>query len=161
MDADQKKLTNIIRQYNLDPNWIFVKQGFRLIRKIGIDALAAHLGSPVEIQLSHVSQDGKTVVVKASAVMQNRKYSTFGEASPDNNKFPYPVNVAEKRARSRVILSALNIHGFVYGEDEIDFLLKSEKILEDRIRASQASVNATMDLIRKNKEKKKNGPKTL
>jgi hypothetical protein len=45
---------------------------------------------------------------------------SIGEASPSNNKNAYPYAMAEKRARDRVVLKLLGLHGSVYSEDEAD-----------------------------------------
>ena len=45
---------------------------------------------------------------------------SIGEAAPHNNKNEYPWAMAEKRARDRVILKLLGIHGEVYSEAEAD-----------------------------------------
>lgn len=50
-----------------------------------------------------------------------RKEWATGEASPKNNKNAYPWAMAEKRAKDRVILKLIGIHGLVYSEDEGDF----------------------------------------
>jgi hypothetical protein len=49
----------------------------------------------------------------------HREWS-IGEASPANNKNAYCYAMAEKRAKDRVILKLLNIHGALYSEDELD-----------------------------------------
>ncbi len=45
---------------------------------------------------------------------------SIGEASPKNCKNAYPWAMAEKRAKDRVILKLVGIHGLVYSEDEAD-----------------------------------------
>lgn len=45
---------------------------------------------------------------------------SIGEASPRNNKNAYPWAMAEKRAKDRVILKLLNIHGVLYSDAELD-----------------------------------------
>ncbi len=45
---------------------------------------------------------------------------SIGEAAPHNNKNEYPWAMAEKRAKDRVILKLLGIHGEVYSEAEAD-----------------------------------------
>jgi len=45
---------------------------------------------------------------------------SVGEASPKNCKNAYPWAMAEKRAKDRVTLKLVGIHGTVYSEDEID-----------------------------------------
>lgn len=44
---------------------------------------------------------------------------SMGEASPKNNKNAYPWAMAEKRAKDRVVLKLVGIHGLVYSEDEL------------------------------------------
>jgi len=45
---------------------------------------------------------------------------SIGEASPANCKNQYPAAMAEKRAKDRVILKLLGLHGYVYSDQEID-----------------------------------------
>lgn len=45
---------------------------------------------------------------------------SIGEASPKNNKNAYPWAMAEKRAKDRVILKLIGIHGLVYSDNEMD-----------------------------------------
>jgi hypothetical protein len=45
---------------------------------------------------------------------------SFGEASPKNNKNAYPIAMAEKRAKDRVILKLLAVHGDLYSEEEAE-----------------------------------------
>jgi len=45
---------------------------------------------------------------------------SMGEAAPYNNKMGYPAAMAEKRAKDRVILKLLGIHGEVYSDIEAD-----------------------------------------
>ena len=52
--------------------------------------------------------------------MGERSEWATGEASPKNNKNSYPWAMAEKRAKDRVILKLVGIHGLVYSEDELD-----------------------------------------
>lgn len=45
---------------------------------------------------------------------------SIGEAAPYNNKNAYPYAMAEKRAKDRVILKLIGLHGLAYSEDEAD-----------------------------------------
>lgn len=62
----------------------------------------------------------KIAVVCAFGSMGDRHEWSFGEAAPTNNKNSYPMAMAEKRARDRVILKLLNGHGALYSESEAD-----------------------------------------
>lgn len=44
---------------------------------------------------------------------------SIGEAAPGNNKNNYPYAMAEKRAKDRVVLKLIGLHGLVYSEDEM------------------------------------------
>ena len=52
--------------------------------------------------------------------MGDKSEWSVGEASPSNNKNSYPYAMAEKRAKDRVILKLVGLHGDVYSEDEAD-----------------------------------------
>lgn len=50
---------------------------------------------------------------------------SVGEASPANNKNSYPFAMAEKRAKDRVILKLIGLHGLIYSEEEADDFKRS------------------------------------
>ena len=52
---------------------------------------------------------------------ENTEWS-IGEATPYNNKNNYPYAMAEKRAKDRVILKLIGLHGHVYSQAEADEL---------------------------------------
>ena len=52
--------------------------------------------------------------------MKDASEWSIGEASPYNNKNAYPFAMAEKRAKDRVILKLVGLHGDVYSQDEAD-----------------------------------------
>ncbi len=58
-------------------------------------------------------------VMVVSGKMADRVEWATGEASPKNNKNSYPWAMAEKRAKDRVVLKLVGIHGLVYSEDEM------------------------------------------
>lgn len=62
----------------------------------------------------------KIAVICAFGKIGEREEWSFGEASPANNKNSYPVAMAEKRARDRVILKLLVTHGALYSESEAE-----------------------------------------
>jgi len=62
---------------------------------------------------------GITAVLVGGRLGDHVEYS-FGEASPKNNKNSYPLAMAEKRAKDRVILKLLTVHGDLYSEEEAD-----------------------------------------
>ena len=58
-------------------------------------------------------------VLAVTGTMGDRSEWATGEASPKNNKNAYPWAMAEKRAKDRVVLKLVGIHGLVYSEDEM------------------------------------------
>ncbi len=58
-------------------------------------------------------------VLSVTGQMGERTEWATGEASPKNNKNSYPWAMAEKRAKDRVVLKLVGIHGLVYSEDEM------------------------------------------
>lgn len=96
-----------------------IDNGKYAIKHLEVENLARKYGIEVEPSLQSCNLEKGCVVVKAVATYKNKKYFSFGEVSPLNNDFSYPVAVAEKRAADRVILKALGIHGNVYSDEEL------------------------------------------
>ena len=62
--------------------------------------------------------NGIAVMIVSGKMGERIEWAT-GEASPKNNKNSYPWAMAEKRAKDRVVLKLVGIHGLVYSEDEM------------------------------------------
>jgi hypothetical protein len=62
----------------------------------------------------------KMVVMVVTGRLGDKVEWSFGEAAPYNNKNSYPYAMAEKRAKDRVILKLVGLHGDAYSEDEAD-----------------------------------------
>ena len=71
-------------------------------------------------QVIQADTNGGIAVLVATGKMGTRIEWATGEASPKNNKNAYPWAMAEKRAKDRVVLKLVGIHGLVYSEDEAD-----------------------------------------
>lgn len=69
----------------------------------------------------------KIAVICAFGKLGEREEWSFGEASPANNKNSYPMAMAEKRARDRVILKLLVCHGALYSESEAEEFAEQPK----------------------------------
>lgn len=80
----------------------------------------------VKYDLSEVETNSKDgiVVIKCVGSLKDNTVTTYGEASPKNNKNAYPYAMAEKRAVDRAVLKLLGLHGFIYSEDEIEHTSK-------------------------------------
>ena len=52
--------------------------------------------------------------------LNDRSEWSYGEASDKNCKNKFPLAMAEKRAKDRVILKLVGLHGYVYSDDELE-----------------------------------------
>ena len=69
-----------------------------------------------------IENDGsnKCVAICVTGAMGERSEWSIGEAAPWNNKNAYPWAMAEKRAKDRVVLKLIGLHGLVYSEEEMN-----------------------------------------
>lgn len=95
--------------------------GTLVILHKALEKVAAHknivFDAPVVVE-SHVEK--KMVVVVVTGRLGDKVEWSFGESAPYNNKNSYPFAMAEKRAKDRVILKLVGLHGDTYSEDEAD-----------------------------------------
>jgi len=94
-----------------------------------IEQMAGYFDVSVDVDIKTADGKIRFAICKAIATNNgnNKKYSSLGEAHPDNNGFEYFVAVAEKRAVDRAILKALHLHGDVLSFEELDLRNKSKK----------------------------------
>ncbi len=115
-------LAKILREYDCDPatdiwdchgQWIaYHRTVERIAAKAGIE-----YDRPAIIESNSAS--GVAVICVFGKLGAKSEWS-FGEASPKNNKNAYPYAMAEKRAKDRVVLKLVGLHGLVYSEEEAD-----------------------------------------
>jgi hypothetical protein len=72
--------------------------------------------------------NSKNVVIIVTGHLGDKSEWSFGEAAPYNNKNAYPFAMAEKRAKDRVILKLVGLHGHVYSEEEADDFKKARPV---------------------------------
>ncbi len=70
-------------------------------------------------QIIEADTDKGIAVMAVSGKLEDRVEWSTGEATTKNNKNAYPWAMAEKRAKDRVILKLVGLHGLVYSEDEM------------------------------------------
>jgi hypothetical protein len=92
-----------------------------IITRKGIEKIQAKDKISITYNLESTSEDHKYVIIKAIATQGSITMESYGEASPLNCKQSYPVAIAEKRAKARVVLM---MSGFyregLYSEDEFE-----------------------------------------
>ena len=129
------------------------------IKHLEIEKMAMDFGVETTMELVSCDLTKSCAVVKAISSYMGDKFESFGEVSPLNNNFPYPVSIAEKRAVDRAVLKALGIHGKYYSDAEMSPKNKNENqgikldhtdIILERIK--NASHQANLDeVLRDNK----------
>ena len=90
-------------------------------------------------QILESDSSKRVVSLMVMGHMGDKSEWSIGEASPSNNKNSYPYAMAEKRAKDRVILKLVGLHGDVYAEDEAD------SFKEDRPEEIKGGTNKTDD----------------
>ena len=126
----RERLKNLYEKYQLSKEDIFsLKFGSvstPIITGTGIDKIQGI--AKIKIQFSEIEyQPGISAAVKATATLGDNYVESYGEANNKNNKNPYPLAMAEKRAMSRVILKLTGFYELgVFGEDESDSFKKEE-----------------------------------
>ena len=127
-------LKQIYIKYNLDREDIFTlkfgKTEKHIITRSGVEKIQNILGIQIKYEIQKISDDHKHVVILATGVIFDDKHGgptpkpkhlvcSFGECSPLNNNNNYPIAIAEKRAKSRVVLQCSGLYELgIYSEDE-------------------------------------------
>ncbi len=163
MTPIQQAILDQIKKYNLQQSDYFINYdtGEKIISGNGIRRIIFIEGLNISKDLLHLSLDGKIAVVSCKATLphptaSDSYYTALGEASPDNNTFKYPINVAEKRAEARAVLNKIGLYAHGWrGEDEIDEKVEGTKIAEKRKLATTAATTATQEKINQPKKSSK------
>lgn len=125
MSTQFDTLKLLIKQYEIPRTDIFLMRlggkDIPIITRTGIEKIQAKDQMTITYKLENVSPDHKYVIIKAIAMKGNVFIESYGEANPANCKQSYPIAIAEKRAKARVVLM---MSGFyregLYSEDEFE-----------------------------------------
>src|SRR6185369_7785106 len=123
MGKPSKELMDFMGKFKIDSDevWEVRTGGAWAIKHKALERVAAEQN--ITFDIPHFAEkDGiqKTVALLVVGNMGDRSEWSIGEASPANNKNAYPYAMAEKRAKDRVTLKLLNVHGTLYSESEAD-----------------------------------------
>lgn len=117
-----KKVIEIIKELEMTKDeTLWDCHGTWVMYHKALEKIAAHKGVTFdEPKVIHSDVALKSVVMLVTGRMDQRTEWSFGEATPANNKNAYPFAMSEKRAKDRVILKLVGLHGDVYSDTEID-----------------------------------------
>jgi len=138
----------VLKSYGYDRSAVWDCHGTWVVYHHILERIAANAG--ITFQSPHVCcSDIGNVAICVHGEMgtgDNSKIEwSIGEASPKNNKNAYPWAMAEKRAKDRVILKLIGLHGLVYSEQEADEF-KDER--PDKVKGNvTAAKKALQDFI--------------
>ena len=122
MGAPSKAVREFMEKYGVDSDEIWEVHGSTwVVKHKALERVAVEVGIVwlrPSVQVCDLAN--KIAVICAFGKLGEREEWSFGEASPANNKNSYPMAMAEKRARDRVILKLLVTHGALYSESEAE-----------------------------------------
>lgn len=106
-----------------------------------IERIAAKAGVVFDMpQIIEANSNAKIVAIAVTGKLGDKSEWSFGEAAPSNNKNAYPYAMAEKRAKDRVVLKLIGLHGLVYSEEESDDFKPTQ---QDAPKQENKPVNAS------------------
>jgi hypothetical protein len=117
-----ERLKAIKDEYGLEASdmWQLPQNKQWLIKHAALEVVAAKAGIVFDMpEVIERDSAAGIAVICVTGKWNERVEWSFGEASPKNSKTGYPWAIAEKRAKDRVILKLIGIHGLVYSEDEM------------------------------------------
>lgn len=123
MTALDPRIEVLRATYGLDQSdfWQIPQNKQWVIKHAALEVVAATAGIMFDKPTVVEANGGAGIAaVCVSAVFGDRMEWSIGEASPKNSKNAYPWAMAEKRAKDRVILKLVGIHGLLYSDAEID-----------------------------------------
>jgi len=144
------RITGILQKYDEDLSSTWLIQGQRVIRHAALERIAAKAGIAFE-HPTFVRTNEREAVIMVRGRLGDRSEWSIGEANMDLNyrtseKQPaYPYAMAEKRAKDRVILKLIELHGLLYSEEEADEFKESaagnrREIMSDAVMSGKPVV---------------------
>ena len=121
--SNDPRIDKIRNEYGLSDRDVWElpqKRGTWMILHRACEDIAAKAGvvfdPPTMLEIDSANGIASLIV---RGTLGDRSEWSIGECSPKNNRNAYPLAMAEKRGKDRVILKLVGIHGLVYSEDEM------------------------------------------
>jgi hypothetical protein len=142
------RLQEILQQYHPNPKAaVWDCHGVWVIYHKAVELIAAKAGVKFsEPKTIESNAEKKIAVLSVTGTLGDHSEWSIGEATPYNNKNSYPYAMAEKRAKDRVVLKLVGLHGDVYSEEEADdFSSKASASNDDDIAEIEEMSHAKRD----------------
>jgi hypothetical protein len=122
MAKPSKAVLEFMEKYGVASDEIWEVHGTTwCVKHKALERVAAEVGIVWEKpELKVCDMEKGLIAILVGGKLGDHTEFSFGEASPKNNKNSYPIAMAEKRAKDRVILKLLAVHGDIYSEAEMD-----------------------------------------
>jgi len=97
------------------------RKGTWIMKHKSLERIGAHKGIKFDLPtIIESDAEKKICIIMVSGTLGEASEWSIGEATAYNNKNAYPFAMAEKRAKDRVILKLVGLHGDVYSDIEAD-----------------------------------------
>ncbi len=129
MNEAQKTLMNrLYKEFNLTADHIHTHKHYKIINRAGIEKIQAGCG--IKITYIPITVEKDFAAIKAIATLPNgTSIETFGSAFSGNATNNYYLEMAEKRAKSRAVLTLTGLYQEdVKGEDESEEFSKHQSV---------------------------------
>lgn len=114
------RVSEILKSHGFGPEACWDCHGTWVVYHHILEQIAVKTGINFEAPLPlETNGAAKSVAICVTGRINGRAEWSIGEAAPGNNKNGYPYAMAEKRAKDRVILKFIGLHGLVYSEEEM------------------------------------------
>jgi hypothetical protein len=118
-ETQNEMLKRLFIENNLVKEDVFKHKFYNIITRQGIDKIMAANNIEIQYEIVNLSEDHTHCLIKALGKKGDKVIQTFGECTPNNNSNAYPVAMAEKRAKSRIVLQLAGFYELgVFGEVE-------------------------------------------
>ena len=115
-----KDILQELNIYDQSHIWQHKQSNQYIIKHMALEKIATHKQIVFDMpQIIEADSKNQIAVVCVKGKMGNVEEWSIGEASPKNNFNPYCFAMAEKRAKDRVILKLIGLHGEVYSSAEM------------------------------------------
>jgi hypothetical protein len=110
------------------------RKGTWIMKHKSLEKIAAFKGVKFDLpEYVETSAEKKICILMVQGHLGDKTEWSIGEATAYNNKNSYPFAMAEKRAKDRVILKLVGLHGDVYSEEEADDFKDTQKKTENLV----------------------------